>query len=79
MDVFGQGGGKSTAGEMGIPFLGELALDPEIRIGGDSGSPIVLKGENDPRAQAFRTLAQNVVERVTAIGPQTGPNIEISD
>ena len=37
IDVFGHGGGKRTAEQMGIAFLGELALDPEVRIGGDSG------------------------------------------
>src|SRR5882762_10862951 len=37
IDVFGQGGGKRTAEAMGIPFLGELPLDPQVRIGGDSG------------------------------------------
>src|SRR5580658_2461097 len=40
IDVFGHGGGKRTADQMGIHFLGELALDPEVRIGGDSGSPV---------------------------------------
>src|SRR5271154_1794064 len=40
IDIFGTGGGKRTAEEMGIPFLGEVALDPEIRLGGDSGRPI---------------------------------------
>src|SRR5271169_4239221 len=36
IDVFGHGGGKRTAVEMGVPLLGELALDPDVRIGGDS-------------------------------------------
>jgi len=44
MDVFGEGGGKTTAIEMGVNFLGELPLDPEIRIGGDSGNPIAFIG-----------------------------------
>src|SRR5216684_5628247 len=47
IDVFGQGGGKRTAETMGIPFLGELPLDPQVRIGGDSGRPIALKSESD--------------------------------
>ncbi len=37
IDVFSHGGGKKTAETMGVPFLGELPLDPAVRIGGDSG------------------------------------------
>src|SRR5689334_18902765 len=42
IDVFSHGGGQRTAREMGIHFLAELPLDPQVRIGGDTGSPIVL-------------------------------------
>src|SRR6202162_2343124 len=44
IDVFGQGGGKRTAEQMGVPFLGELALDPSVRIGGDTGAPVATLG-----------------------------------
>src|SRR5277367_3122867 len=43
IDLFGQGGGKSTAEAMGVHFLGELPVDPRVRIGGDTGAPIALK------------------------------------
>ena len=33
IDVFSHGGGRKTADQMNIPFLGELALDPAVRIG----------------------------------------------
>src|SRR5947207_2484138 len=39
IDVFGQGGGRRTAEQMNIQFLGELALDPDVRISSDSGQP----------------------------------------
>src|SRR5258708_2020188 len=39
IDVFGQGGGERTALAMGIPFLGQLPLDPQVRIGGGKGQP----------------------------------------
>src|SRR5579862_4047202 len=60
IDVFSHGGGRRTAKEMHVNFLGELPLDPQIRIGGDSGKPIVLrKGEGEP----FLELARNTVVR----------------
>src|SRR5580692_11783094 len=43
IDVFGHGGGKRTAEQMSVHFLGELALDPDVRIGGDSGKPVTIR------------------------------------
>src|ERR1700726_2066746 len=48
IDVFSHGGGKKTAETMGVPFLGELALDPAVRIGGDSGKPVTLSAVGAP-------------------------------
>jgi ATP-binding protein involved in chromosome partitioning len=79
IDIFSTGGGKRTAENMHVHFLGALALDPAVRIGGDSGKPVALRDGNDPAAVAFRELAQNTIERVRQIGPQLGPKIEISE
>src|SRR5258708_39489997 len=62
IDVFGHGGGRRTAEKMNVPFLGELALDPEVRIGGDSGRPVSTRGAGDSRAVPFRELAQKIEE-----------------
>ena len=43
IDVFGQGGGKRTAEAMKVAYLGELALQPEVRIGGDTGRPVATR------------------------------------
>ena len=79
LDVFGSGAGKRTAESMGVNFLGEIALDPEVRIGGDTGQPAAMRDESDPRAAAFLELARNMIARLDAIGPQTGPKIDITD
>src|SRR5437660_1334030 len=79
LDVFGSGAGKRTAESMGVNFLGEIALDPEVRIGGDTGQPVAMRNEGDPRAEAFLQLARNMTARLDAIGPQAGPKIEITD
>jgi ATP-binding protein involved in chromosome partitioning len=76
IDVFSHGGGRRTAEEMRVHFLAELPLDPQVRIGGDSGKPIVLrKGEGEP----FLELARNTVARSDEVAKQEGPKIEISD
>jgi ATP-binding protein involved in chromosome partitioning len=78
IDVFSTGGGERTAKTMGVPFLGELAMHPDVRIGGDSGRPVSLYGEQDPRSAPFLQLARKVVERVETTGAR-GPKIEIAD
>ena len=79
VDVFSTGGGRRTAEEMGVPFLGELALDPQVRVGGDTGEPIVLMDGRHPQAAAYLALARRVMARVAEIGAQQGPAIEITD
>jgi ATP-binding protein involved in chromosome partitioning len=78
IDVFGQGGGKRTADAMSVPFLGELPLDPAIRIGGDTGRPIVLRGKEDAQAAAFQAIAQRVADAVEQAASK-GPSISISE
>jgi ATP-binding protein involved in chromosome partitioning len=76
IDVFSHGGGRRTAQEMQVHFLAELPLDPEVRIGGDSGLPIVQrKGQGEP----FLELARQAVARCEEAAKQEGPKIEISD
>jgi ATP-binding protein involved in chromosome partitioning len=64
---------------MMVPFLGEVPFDPRIRIGGDTGSPVMLLGESDPNGAAFLTVARNVVGRIEELGAPAGPRIEITD
>jgi hypothetical protein len=62
---------------MQVHFLAELPLDPQVRLGGDSGQPVVLReGQGGP----FLELARNTQSARTAEAAQeTGPAIEISD
>jgi ATP-binding protein involved in chromosome partitioning len=79
VDVFSTGGGERTAREMNVNFLAALPLDPAVRAGGDSGKPAALGNGNDPKAAAFRDLAQKTIERIREIGPPSGPRIDISE
>src|SRR3954468_8042169 len=51
IDVFSHGGGRRTAKEMDVHFLAELPMDPQVRIGGDSGKPVAL--QETAQAQGF--------------------------
>ena len=78
IDVFGQGGGKRTAEQMNVPFLGELALDPEVRIGGDTGAPVTTRAGEDAHAIPFLDLAQRI-DKACSAPRREGPKITIED
>ncbi len=77
IDVFGQGGGRRMAEAMNIPFLVELPLDPNVRIGGDSGAPAAL----DPlgAGAAFHQLATMVNDAMAGLSKKAGPKITLED
>jgi len=79
IDVFSYGGGRRTADRMGVNFLGEVPLDPEVRVGGDMGESVGKRGPDDPHAAAFYELARNMVARLETIGAPKGPKIEIGE
>jgi ATP-binding protein involved in chromosome partitioning len=56
-EIFSHGGGERAAEKLGIPFLGRVPIDPAIRVGGDTGNPIVIATPDSPQAKAFREIA----------------------
>ncbi len=78
IDVFGQGGGKRTAEAMKVAYLGELALQPEVRIGGDTGRPVATRQAGDPLAEPFMELARRIEKRCGE-EQSSGPNITVED
>lgn len=61
-DIFSHGGGERESKRLGVPFLGEVPLDVEIRIGGDIGKPIVEERPDSANAESFFYLADKVIE-----------------
>ncbi len=66
-EIFSKGGGEKASKKYGIPLIGTVPLDAEIREGGDRGEPIVVAKPDSPHARAFMEIAKRVVERVEAI------------
>jgi ATP-binding protein involved in chromosome partitioning len=62
--LFGKEGGKRLAEELDIPLLGQIPIVQSICESGDRGVPVALN-PNTMMGTAFRTLAENVVDRVT--------------
>ncbi|MGE5234908.1 MAG: iron-sulfur cluster carrier protein ApbC [Acidobacteriota bacterium] len=63
--IFKEGGGRRTADQLGVPFLGGIPIDPAIVVGGDAGIPIVAARPESEAAKAFMEIARAVVEQVT--------------
>lgn len=59
--IFGHGGGKAEALRLSVPFLGELPLDPAIRAGGDTGTPVVAADPTSVPSLAFLDMASSVL------------------
>ena len=72
-EIFSHGGGERAAAKLGIPFLGRVPIDPAIRDGGDSGTPIVVADPASPQSAAFREIAQNIVAGVTGAAKGVPP------
>jgi ATP-binding protein involved in chromosome partitioning len=66
-DFFGSGGGETLAQTRGVPFLGRVPLEADVRKGGDYGRPIVIQSPESPAGQAFHDVAQNAAARVSVV------------
>ncbi len=65
-EIFKHGGGKRTAELLGVPFLGEIPLDPRVAVQGDAGTPIVAAAPDSVVSKAFLRLADQVAKAVGA-------------
>src|SRR3954469_3597822 len=64
--IFGEGGGQQLADELDVPLLGKVPLSEELRVGADSGEPLVLTDPDAPAAQALMHAARGLI----AVTPQ---------
>src|SRR3977135_3966097 len=78
VDIFGHGEGSKTALAYGVPVLGEVEIDPRIRIGGDTGKPVAALGEDAAGAKSLYHVARAVVARLAEVAGTTGgPAVQI--
>jgi ATP-binding protein involved in chromosome partitioning len=60
VEIFGHGGGQLEARRKNVPFLGEIPLFMDIRIGGDQGLPVVMSNPSGAPSQAFIEIARRL-------------------
>jgi ATP-binding protein involved in chromosome partitioning len=65
MDIFGSGGGEQLAQATGTNFLGKIPIDQNVRIGGDSGKPIVASHPDSAAARSLREITEMIAAKVS--------------
>lgn len=66
-EFFGEGGGEKLAADRNVPFLGRIPLTAAVRVGGDSGRPIIVSDPDSAAGVAFRQMAENVAARASVL------------
>jgi ATP-binding protein involved in chromosome partitioning len=73
IDVFGAGGGQQVADSLSalvgapVPLLGSVPIDPRLREGGDTGTPIVVADPQSPSAVVLGKIARELAQRSTSL------------
>ncbi|TCO58607.1 Mrp/NBP35 family ATP-binding protein [Actinocrispum wychmicini] len=73
MDIFGSGGGETVAASLSraigsdVPLLGQVPLDPKLRVGGDDGTPLVLSEPEAPASVVLRDVAKRLTVRARGL------------
>ena len=74
-DIFGHGGARAEAENIGVPFLGEVPLTIAIRETSDAGTPVVVSDPESPQAKVYREIAGKVWNEVQARSGRVAPSI----
>ena len=79
--IFGEGGVRRMAGNLGCDFLGEIPLYMSIRENSDAGTPVTASHPDSPEATIFVELARKVSDKISVLSdaPPTAPRILIED
>src|SRR3954452_24716458 len=75
-ELFGRGGGERIAKAFDVPYLGQIPLQPNVRLGGDEGQPVVLADPGSPAAQALFGVAGEIARQVSVLAYQARGNFQ---
>jgi ATP-binding protein involved in chromosome partitioning len=76
-DIFGTGGGEKVSGELNLPFLGGIPIDPRIRSGGDKGKPIVYDIPDSNESNIILNISRKLTEQVNIKNQSSSGKVEI--
>jgi len=76
--LFGQGGGKSLADEIGSELLGSVPIESAVAFGGDTGEPVAINGTSTA-AHEFRAIAQRIIAETVPATDMAGCSARLLD
>ncbi|MGL5863421.1 MAG: P-loop NTPase, partial [Phycicoccus sp.] len=72
-EIFGSGGGRRVAESLSravgadVPLLGQIPLDTALRVGSDTGRPVVLDQPDSPAAVVLRGISRSLATRARGL------------
>lgn len=66
-EMFGTGAGQKLAADCETEYFGTIPMDANVRIGGDTGQPIVVAHPDSPASAAFNAVAGKIAARVSVM------------
>lgn len=74
-EIFAHGGGRTAASNFGVPFLGELPITTAVRVGSDTGHPIIATDPDSIAGKAFASIASEMARQISilAYASENGP------
>ena len=75
-EIFGSGGGRRLAADIGVPLVGSVPLNANVAAGGDAGMPTALD-DVGPLAEIFAAIAQRVVTEVSPLVEMAGCSVRL--
>ncbi|MEX0654570.1 MAG: Mrp/NBP35 family ATP-binding protein [Phycisphaeraceae bacterium] len=79
-DIFGRGGAKTMAEQMGVPFLGTVPINMRLRENCDTGDPTANFTGDDKLAEELTTVSQKLAGQVQVLsmaGDLDAPSLNI--
>jgi ATP-binding protein involved in chromosome partitioning len=64
-ELFSSGGGERLAGELGVPLLGTVPLQPKLAEQADAGQPVIVASPESPAARSLRHIAEELRHKST--------------
>ena len=76
--LFGTGGGRALADEIGVELLGQVPIEPTVAAGGDAGEPVSLSGHG-AASEVFRSIADRIIAETPTFDEMTGCSAREAD
>lgn len=64
-NIFDSGGGAKISRELNVPFLGEIPIDANIRIGSDEGNPVVYQDPDSVLTKNIQEVARKLAAQIS--------------